>query len=302
MANANLNAARKAKDDEFFTLYNDVKDFLSYYGNNSYFKDKTIHLPCDNEHSNFYKYLKDNYDTFGINKIIATSYDPAGGKIITYKDGNEEVKKVKESMSYLEKESQNISLMADVIMSNPPFSSFGEYVPFLVNNDKDFIFLTSLTKVSNVTFSEISKYVGEKYYYYGMNLKFLRPDGSLSGVPVMWVTNLKNNDKVIRKLSDNKPFDFIVNMLTPEGDPIYSCSQVRQLNNEIPGGKYVLAPITIMTYDFKDEFEFVGFTNHGNIFNSWFTDDNLKKRPYVENLDGTLSEIYNRAVLKIKGR
>lgn len=237
MANANLNKARKAKDDEFYTLYEDVQDFLEYYGNNDYFKDKVIHLPCDSERSNFYKYLKDNYNLFDIKEIIATAYNSSGGQIATYKDGKEEIKEVKESMSYLEEDSQNISLKSDIIISNPPFSSFGEYVPFLINNNKDFIFLTSLTKISNVSFSEISAQVGSKYYYYGINLKFLRPDGSKTGVPVMWVTNIKNNDKVIRKLSDNKPFDLVVNMITPDGDPVYSFSQVRQLNDSIPGGK-----------------------------------------------------------------
>ena len=309
--NAKLNKARQVKDNEFYTLYKDIQDYLAYYGENGYFKDKVIHLPCDDNTSNFYKYLKDNYNNFGIKEIIATAYDPNGGQITTYKDNKEEVKKVKETMSYLEEDSQNISLKADFIMSNPPFSSLGEYVPFLVNSDKDFIFLAPLTKISNVCFSEISKYVGSKYYYSRkLNLMFLRPDGSLSGVPVVWVTTLKNNGKTMRKISEikhfrknvNKPFDRIVNMRSPDGEDVYSCSQVIQLNSEIPGGKYVLAPITIITYDFKEDFDFVGFTNHSGVFDTWYTDDDLKKRPFIVKPDGTLKEPYNRAILKIKGR
>lgn len=300
--NQNLVKAKKVKDDEFYTLYSDVEDFLAYYGNSGYFKGKTVHLPCDSVESNFYKYLKDNYVTFGIKEIIATAYNENGGTIARFKDGKEEVEKVEESMSYLEKESQEISLRADLIMSNPPFSTLSTYMPFLLENKKDFILLSSLTKIATNSFYEISKNVGDKFFYYGLNLKFERPDGSLTGVPVMWVTNLKNEDKVIRKLTDVKPFDLVFNMRTPEGDPVYSCSQVRQLNNEIPGGKYVLAPITIMTYDFQDKFEFIGFTNDKTFDVDFIFDENYKKKPLIKNEKGEVVELYTRVFLKIKGR
>lgn len=305
--NTNFHKARQAKDNEFYTQLSDIEDFLEYYGDNDYFKDKTIHLPCDDSTSNFYKYLKDNYDVFGIKEIIATSYDPNGGEITTYKEGKENIENVKETMSYLEEESQNISLKSDMIITNPPFSSIPEYVPFLVKNDVDFIILSSITKISNVCFSDISAKVGSKYYYYGkLALYFLRPDNSLSEVPVMWVTTLKNEDKVIRKISDTKPsgngpLDLIVNMISPDGAPLYSCSQVPQLKHAIPG-KYVLAPMTILTYDFHKDFEFLGFTTYGDNFDTWYTDNTLKKRPYIKNKDGSLKELFVRAVLKIRGR
>ena len=77
MANTNLTAAKRAKNDEFYTQYHDIEREMNAYleYNPNVFRDKTILLPCDDpEWSNFTKYFAQNFKTFGIKKLISTSY------------------------------------------------------------------------------------------------------------------------------------------------------------------------------------------------------------------------------------
>ena len=77
MANTNLTAAKRAKNDEFYTQYHDIEREMNAYleFNPDVFRDKTILLPCDDpEWSNFTKYFAQNFKTFGIKKLISTSY------------------------------------------------------------------------------------------------------------------------------------------------------------------------------------------------------------------------------------
>lgn len=70
--NTNLHKAKKAKNDEFYTLYSDVEAEVMKY--KDYLKDKVIYLPCDSEESNFWKFFVDNSDALGAKKVIATHY------------------------------------------------------------------------------------------------------------------------------------------------------------------------------------------------------------------------------------
>ena len=77
MANTNLTAAKRAKNDEFYTQYHDIEREMNAYleFNPDVFRDKTILLPCDDpEWSNFTKYFAQNFKTFGLKKLISTSY------------------------------------------------------------------------------------------------------------------------------------------------------------------------------------------------------------------------------------
>src|SRR5258708_33461002 len=77
MANSKLSEAKKAKYDEFYTQYNDIEKEISAYleYNPDVFRGKTLLLPCDDpEWSNFTKYFAQNFDRFGLKKLISTSY------------------------------------------------------------------------------------------------------------------------------------------------------------------------------------------------------------------------------------
>ena len=77
MANANLKNAKKQKNDEFYTQYQDIQKEVNAYleYDNNVFRGKTILLPCDDpEWSNFTKFFAQNFENFGIKKLISTSF------------------------------------------------------------------------------------------------------------------------------------------------------------------------------------------------------------------------------------
>jgi hypothetical protein len=79
LANKNLGDARKAKNDEFYTQYTDIEKEINAYlqYDPEIFRGKTVLLPCDDpEWSNFTKYFAQNFETFGLKKLISTSYAP----------------------------------------------------------------------------------------------------------------------------------------------------------------------------------------------------------------------------------
>ncbi len=83
MANSNLSSAKSARNDEFYTQYHDIEKEITAYleYNPEVFKGKTILLPCDDpEWSNFTKYFAQNFERFGLKKLISTSYAPDSKK------------------------------------------------------------------------------------------------------------------------------------------------------------------------------------------------------------------------------
>lgn len=176
MPKSTLGDARKAKNDEFYTQFSDIESemngFLEY--NPDVFRGKTILLPCDDpEWSNFTKYFAQNFETFGLRKLISTSYapnskpkeipyqptlfdDPAfdeekdvsNGKIFTLekdKTGNGVINVEDLEWTYLDGDgdfrSDEIKALrdeADFVITNPPFSLFREFLSWIVEADKRF--------------------------------------------------------------------------------------------------------------------------------------------------------------------
>ena len=181
MANTNLKKAKVAKNDEFYTQYVDIQNEINAYidYNPDVFKDKTILLPCDDpEWSNFTKFFVNNFERYGIKKLISTSFAPnsknfktpyqptlfetvdprfdeektvANGKIFTLtkdenKDGKIDEKDLK--WNYLKGDgdfrSEEVKLLrdeADIIITNPPFSIFLEFLNWILEADKKFIII-----------------------------------------------------------------------------------------------------------------------------------------------------------------
>jgi len=181
MANSNLAEAKRAKNDEFYTQYADIEKEISAYleYNSDVFRDKTLLLPCDDpEWSNFTKYFAQNFERFGLKKLISTSYavnsknDKSGyqptlfemndpqydktktannGKIFTLthdKTGDHKVNVDDLEWHYLEDDgdfrSDEIKKMrdeSDIIITNPPFSLFREFLAWVIEANKQFVFV-----------------------------------------------------------------------------------------------------------------------------------------------------------------
>lgn len=148
MSNANLNAAKKAKNDEFYTLYEDIENELQHYP--GAFQGKVVYCNCDNpEWSNFWKYFHLNFEKLGLKKLVSTHYEKdveANGHPykMEYEGGNDAditagVKTPLEGNGdFASDECIEVLKEADVIVSNPPFSEFRKYIQSLFDYKKEF--------------------------------------------------------------------------------------------------------------------------------------------------------------------
>ena len=198
MANANLKNAKKQKNDEFYTQYQDIQKEVNAYleYDKDVFRGKTILLPCDDpEWSNFTKFFAQNFENFGIKKLISTSfavesknvdieYEPTlfesidprfdksktrcKGKIFTLsqdenQDGKINIDDLK--WNYLDgdgdfrsDEVKNLRDQADLIITNPPFSLFREFVGWIMEANKKFLIIGNMNAI---TYKEIFPLIKE---------------------------------------------------------------------------------------------------------------------------------------------
>ena len=208
MAHQNLGNAKKARNDEFYTQYSDIEAEMNSYleFNPDIFRDKTIFLPCDDpEWSNFTKFFAQRFDDLGLKKLISTSYAPnskskdliyqptlfeldspnfdeertyengkiftltrdiTGDKVInihdlewTYLDGDgdfrsDEIKRLRDE--------------ADVIITNPPFSLFREFLVWIVSAEKSFLIIGNMNAI---TYKEVFPLIKENKVWLGNNYR-----------------------------------------------------------------------------------------------------------------------------------
>lgn len=188
MANENLGKAKKAKNDEFYTQYADIEKEMNAYleYNPDVFRDKTILLPCDDpEWSNFTKYFAQNFEKFGLQKLISTSYAPnsknlddlfaptlfeqesdkydrsrseTNGRIFTLtrdvnKDKRVDFKDLewdylKGDGDFRSDELVALREVADLIITNPPFSLFREFLAWVIQGSKNFSIIGSMNAIT----------------------------------------------------------------------------------------------------------------------------------------------------------
>jgi len=198
--NRNLQKARKAKNDEFYTRIEDIEKELVHY--KDHFKDKIIYMNCDNpEVSNFWKYFYLNFKHFGLKKIISTHYD---AKKPTYKweyDGKDVLKEsLEQNGDFRSPESIELLKKSDIVVTNPPFSLFREYIDQLMEYNKKFVIIGNKNAIS---YKEIFKLMknNEIWLGYTSPKEFLQPDGTMKKFGnIGWFTNLeisKRNEELI---------------------------------------------------------------------------------------------------------
>lgn len=175
--NKDLNKAGINKKDEFFTQLSDIEKELRYY--KQYFKDKTIFLNCDDpEYSNFWKYFHLNFYVFGIKKLIATHYEEKKQsykmEIIRNGDGEGQLElpnyiktPLKQNGDFRSPECIEILKEADVVVTNPPFSLFREYIKQLLDYDKKFIIIGNINAVK---YREVFPYLKDNKIWLGVSI------------------------------------------------------------------------------------------------------------------------------------
>lgn len=170
--NRNLHAAKAVKNDEFYTRLEDIENELRYY--KEHFKGKTVYCNCDDPKvSNFFKYFSLNFEYLGLKKLIASCYrnvdagkptdglsdkavwleytgEKGNGTVPT--DANILVHEFEGDGDFRSEESIELLKQADIVVTNPPFSLFREYVAQLMEYDKQFVIMGSMNAI---TYKEI---------------------------------------------------------------------------------------------------------------------------------------------------
>lgn len=173
-----FNKAKSNKKDEFYTQFSDIEKELSYY--KSSFIGKTVYCNCDDvKVSNFFKYFVLNFDSLGLKKVICSCYkesnllNPQCGYYYEY-TGSEtkeldftRIKNFKGDGDFRSLESIELLKQADVVVTNPPFSLFREYILQLVNYDKKFLVISN---VNAITYKEVYNLIKDNKVWLGVNL------------------------------------------------------------------------------------------------------------------------------------
>ena len=200
--NKNLTQAKKAKNDEFYTLISDVEKELKHY--KSQFEGKVVYCNCDDpEESNFWKFFELNFEEYKLKKLISTHYD---AEKPTYKlelsadiDGDGKITKgdivktpLKQNGDFRSEESINLLKTSDIVVTNPPFSLFREYVAQLIKYKKKFLIIGNKNAI---TYKEIFPLIKENKLWLGYYCpnEFRLPNGDttkkVNGL-CRWFTNL----------------------------------------------------------------------------------------------------------------
>ena len=176
--NSNLHAAKVAKNDEFYTMLTDIEKEMSHY--KDFFKGKVVYCNCDDaRESNFFKYFSKNFEFLGLKKLITTGYKAEGkGVVLVYegdKNGNRkvddaevEVRELQGSGDFRSAECIEFLKEADVVVTNPPFSLFREYVKQLLDYGKKFIIVGNKNAIC---YKEIFPYIKEDKLWVGVTMK-----------------------------------------------------------------------------------------------------------------------------------
>lgn len=182
--NTNLTLAKANKKDEFYTQLSDIEKELKHYKN--HFKGKVVLCNCDDPRvSNFFHFFSYNFEKFGLKKLIATCYKSQDSDLFSQnnseraiyleytgdKNGNnvpdaEEIgiKHLQGDGDFRSKECIELLKQADIVVTNPPFSLFREYVSQLVEYDKKFVIIGHQNAI---TYKEIFKLIKENKIWLG---------------------------------------------------------------------------------------------------------------------------------------
>ncbi len=281
----NMKKAIKNKADEFYTQLTDIEKELKYY--EKHFEDKIVYCNCDDPvESNFFKYFQMNFYRLGLKKLICThyEYDKKSYKLEIIRQ-NDKIGKVsfipseiktqlKENGDFRSEECINLLKEADIVVTNPPFSLWREYVQQLADYKKQFLIIGN---INNICYKNIFPLIQENKMWLGASIhsgdrEFRVPDSyplEASGTRideqgnkyirvkgVRWFTNLdypqRHEELVLYKKYN--PIDY------PKYDNYNAINVDTTLEIPIDYYDYMGVPITFLDKYSPDQFEICGIT------------------------------------------
>lgn len=184
-SNELLRKAKKSKSDEFYTQYSDIERELVHY--TQQFKDKVVYCNCDDPMiSNFYRYFVVNYKELGLKGLIASCYKEQKNDLFTAdSDSNgfyyeyygeddrskipnvDELSSFKGDGDFRSPESIELLKKSDIVVTNPPFSLFRDYLSQLMAFNKRFLIIGN---INAITYKEVFSLIKENKIWLGVNL------------------------------------------------------------------------------------------------------------------------------------
>ena len=286
MANKNLNKAKEAKKDEFYTQLEDINNELRHY--REHFRGKTVLCNCDDPRVSFFTYFAYNFEFLGLKKLITTCYKNQNIDLFSQnkseqavylvyegdKNGDhipnaEEigVKPLKGDGDFRSKECIELLKEADIVVTNPPFSLFREYVAQLMEYEKKFLIIGHQNAIK---YKEIFPLIQQNKLWLGYGFKggaghFIshyedtatagdHREGMIRVSGVTWFTNLE-----IKKRHENL---ILYKHYTPEEYPKFENFDAININRteDIPCdyNGVMGVPITFMDKYNPEQFEILG--------------------------------------------
>jgi hypothetical protein len=291
--NRNLHQAKSSKKDEFYTQLVDIERELRHYRKN--FRGKVVYCNCDDPYvSAFFEYFTKNFEFLGLKKLITTCYKSQQMDLFSQNDSEQAIKleysggapnslptpddigvtTLKGDGDFRSQECIDILKKADIVVTNPPFSLFSEYVSQLASFDKKFIIIGHQNAI---TYKDIFPLLKENRMWLGYGFKrnmahFIAPhyedtasdadhrEGLIRVSGVVWYTNLDHNKRheeliLVKRYHGNEAaYPFYDN---------YDAIEV-QKTQDIPMdyAGVMGVPITFLTKYNPDQFEMLG-SNRG---------------------------------------
>lgn len=321
--NRSLHEAKSSKKDEFYTQLPDIERELKHYKH--HFEGKVVYCNCDDPRvSNFFHYFSYNFEKLGLKKLIATCYKNCERDLFSRNDSDRAIsleyegdksgnhipdpkeigiKYLKGDGDFRSQECIELLKQADIVVTNPPFSLFREYVNQLVEQDKKFIIIGSYNAI---TYKEVFKLIRSNRIWLGYGFKagnayFKTPNpkefakgvyneetGLVKFRNVTWFTNLdisKRHEELI-----------LYKKYNPEEFPKYDnydaieISKTKYIPEDYDGAMGV--PITFLEKHNPEQFEILGITDRDN-------NSGIKVKDYTDSDAPNPGDLNRRAVIKV---
>lgn len=321
--NSNLQQARRSKQDEFYTQLSDIEKELKHY--KQHFRDKVVYCNCDDPRvSNFFHYFSYNFEKLGLKRLITTCYKSRNMELFSQNDSEEAIyleytgdkngnnvpnpneigkKYLKGDGDFRSEESIELLKQADIVVTNPPFSLFREYVSQLMEHGKKFVIIGSYNAIA---YKEIFKLIQDNRIWLGYgftagNAYFATPHakefakgvyneetGLVKFRNVTWFTNLdiskRHDDLILYKTYSQEEYPSYDN---------YDAIEVSK-TKDIPADYYgaMGVPITFLDKYNPDQFEILGITDRDN-------NSGLKIKEYTEQDVPNPGDLNRRGAIKV---
>jgi len=321
----NFRKAKKNKNDDFYTQLSDIENELKHY--KKHFKGKVVYCNCDDPSiSNFFHYFSYNFEHLGLKKLITTCYKNDQIDLFSKEDTQQAIKleytgdkngnKIPDieeigviplngNGDFRSQECIDILKEADIVVTNPPFSLFREYVEQLIEYKKKFLIIGHQ---NSITYKEIFRLLKNNKIWLGYGFKggaahfysnyedFAtagnHKEGMIRVSGVHWFTNMsinKRNEELI-----------LVEKYSPDKYPKYDNYDAINVDKtkDIPMdyGGYMGVPITFLDKHSKKQFQIFGIMNTGEENEGIRYKNTPHGRPIING-----KEKYLRILIKNKG-